>query len=540
MGPALHPWVLTGPWYRWPVPGSPASGRSARPALQKYPAADFVDRFLEEPQRSLVFGDEDFVHVVGDNGSRYGLSKLVRLRTDRRKVFLDTHARFYLIVVELHCDLVGFPNVRREQVCEAGFVVRRRHTVVPASARKAMAEALDALAIASARLQAAREMDDSAKGQFIQQLRALKHRQVADLEAEVAKAEAAVFALVKAHAIETRLQGWVPGETPGIGTWAEVEAAPQCVREEILPLYPLIPDPKIANHSARGRSLWFGVLPSGSADVDPAGNPRFDDRSLYEATCFVRRHVPKCPKTSTRRDCPGELVWSRPSERYQLASQFDLDGTSNRPVTVQLPDLRALEAQAAALGPGEGVGVRMVSPPDSSLEFEVGNDNQPSGGRVEGSSICFFAIPLITIVATFVLRLFLPIVVFLFQLWFLLRLKFCIPPAFSIDAQLGAMIAADIEAGIDVDLEVAARAELYLALGAVHPKVGTELQTQYGANVNLPAKLALDLATDFSADAPPDLAADFPAPKPDAFKTEGRLPALGARLRYYERIKVPG
>lgn len=49
-----------------------------------------------------------------------------------------------------------------------------------------------------------------------------------------------------------------------------------------------------------------------------------------------------------------------------------------------------------------------------------------------GPAICFFSIPLITIIASFVLNLFLPIVVLLFNLWFLLALRFCIPPSFSI------------------------------------------------------------------------------------------------------------
>ena len=43
------------------------------------------------------------------------------------------------------------------------------------------------------------------------------------------------------------------------------------------------------------------------------------------------------------------------------------------------------------------------------------------------SQICSFSIPLITIVATFVFKLFLPVVMFLFGLLFLLKLKFCIP-----------------------------------------------------------------------------------------------------------------
>ena len=68
--------------------------------------------------------------------------------------------------------------------------------------------------------------------------------------------------------------------------------------------------------------------------------------------------------------------------------------------------------------------------------------------------ICFFAIPLITIVAFFVLRLFLPILVFLFNLYFLLAFRFCILPSVSIDAGLDADLKL-LPGGIDVDAAAA-------------------------------------------------------------------------------------
>ncbi len=52
--------------------------------------------------------------------------------------------------------------------------------------------------------------------------------------------------------------------------------------------------------------------------------------------------------------------------------------------------------------------------------------------RITPVQICSFSIPLITIVATFVFKLFLPIVMLVFELWFLLRLKFCIPPSIEV------------------------------------------------------------------------------------------------------------
>ena len=97
-----------------------------------------------------------------------------------------------------------------------------------------------------------------------------------------------------------------------------------------------------------------------------------------------------------------------------------------------MPDFTELAAQAAALPVRKLAPVRVVHP--QSMNFGV-DDGKPSGGSVGSFQICYISIPLITIVAMFVLKLFLPIVVFLFGLFFLLRLKFCIPP--SLDLQAG-------------------------------------------------------------------------------------------------------
>jgi hypothetical protein len=101
-----------------------------------------------------------------------------------------------------------------------------------------------------------------------------------------------------------------------------------------------------------------------------------------------------------------------------------------------MPDLDALAAQAASMpmGAGAGVGpqtrsvafgnpVKFVTPKNSMLQFGVNDAGKAESSGLGGPAICGFAIPLITIVATFVLRLFLPIVVFLFGLWWMLRLR---------------------------------------------------------------------------------------------------------------------
>jgi hypothetical protein len=153
--------------------------------------------------------------------------------------------------------------------------------------------------------------------------------------------------------------------------------------------------------------------------------PRFDDLSLYEIRCFVRRHDPRCPRQHGRRDCHGQVTWSEPVGPYRLAGPLDPRGTAHRPTTIALPD-RASLVEAAKLGAGVG-GVRVASPPDMRVDAPNGTGS---------FQICSFSIPLITIVATFLLRIILPVVVFLFGLWILLALKICIPPSLSLDADL--------------------------------------------------------------------------------------------------------
>ncbi len=71
-------------------------------------------------------------------------------------------------------------------------------------------------------------------------------------------------------------------------------------------------------------TIYFGLVPTGSSDVDDDGHARFDDDSSYEIRCFVRRHKAACPRTGPQCHCP--ITWSDPTEGYQLAPHFDLRG----------------------------------------------------------------------------------------------------------------------------------------------------------------------------------------------------------------------
>jgi hypothetical protein len=504
-----HPWKLVAPWYRWHV--LPQDRRATAPVIQKYETAKFVTEFLADPQHFLRWDDEDWVHstVRGRTrhvpAGRYGAGKRRKLSayrqfpTDMRKLFLDAHKRFYLVVCELHCDVAGFPNASRDAVCEAGFVVRRRTTSVPEPAQRELTHVLTRIGTQTAAL---RELERLAPGLRIAIVPgngngAAPAEQA--LERELATATATLDAerrtlaeLVLSAGVTTALEGWVPiPDRHQLGTWTAVtDETPQATAEEVLPLYSLVPDPTIAHHAGAGHAIWFGIVPTGNADHDDHGLARYDDHTTYEVRCYVRRHKLQCPKRLGRNDCHGELVWSEATQPYRLASHFDLVGTSNRPITIQLPDIPALRAQAQSLPPGAGSPVQMAAPANSTLNS---SGMPPSAGGIGAlPQICSFAIPLITIVATFVLNIFLPVVVFLFGLWELLLLKFCIFPSVKLSAGLKASLDAHIDLDLDASLSFSAQADIAAKLQTDLDKafpspsggggLGTRLSATYGIN----------------------------------------------------------
>jgi hypothetical protein len=483
-----HEWRLVAPWWYWPKaagagPDDRRSVRSSAPALQKYDTPDLVNTFLADPQRRLEF-DEDSDRVAQVILSGPALGGFPEVERGGRKLYLGSHHRQYLVVCSLHCDVPGFPEVARAGVCQAGLVVRRRTTDLPPDAPSQTVRALRRYAAArrrregvEAQIAAARQGGRAGTlrlGMLDARLRSL-------LQAE-GDARAEVRAWAEQAGARRTLEGWVgvgvgpagtgtgtvtgplpacPGQptalTPlaGTGAWQPVDELPEQLAEARFPLYPLVPDPTNPDHDAAGETLYFGVVPTGSADVDLAGNARFDDRSSYEIRCFVRRHRAECPLDGDHCRCP--ITWSAPTESYQLASHYDLEGTANRPTTVQLPDLAQLHADTLRLGPGNTGGVRFQSPPGSGLPFTSKNTEATSQTPATVPEICSFAIPLITIVAMFVLRLFLPIVVFVFQLWFLLLLRFCIPrPSVTVGSGLAGVLER-LGTGLDIDPAEAVR-----------------------------------------------------------------------------------
>jgi hypothetical protein len=519
---AERDWILVGPWYRWRRQAVPA--RETRPVFQKYDTSNPVAAFKTDPQHSLKFTDEDLVHSIITlpdlpplaspmQHLKRRFSNLSRVPSDIRKLYLDAHKRFYLVVCELHTDGPGFPCVDRREVCEAGLVIRRRRTTYPSDAEQEARGIVRDLERASLELARARMEAPPIRLALVRDARANGTGNGNGTAEATTPADDAAMAAISARRDEVqrersrltewadrvgaqqRSEGWVPSTAAdGVGAWRDVGTAPATLTEKAVRLFPLVATEAAAELAADRATLYFGLLPTGSSDTTADGASRFDDRSLYEVRCYVRRHDPRCPKTGKPGDCHGELVWSRPSEPYRLASHFDLAGTGNRPVTVQLPDLRALEAEAASLPVGKAAPFRLQAPADSNLEFDVDAATMQMSNATRGEAICSFAIPLITIVATFVLKLFLPVVVFLFNLWFLLRLKFCIPPSVELTASLDAALAASGNVDLDVGVQAQLRAEFDANFGT---GAGARLTGEY-SNGTL-VQLRHDLAIDASA-----------------------------------------
>ena len=390
MASPRHKWMIVGP--TWAL----ASGQSPRasvPVIQKYDTSDLVNAFLKDPTPYLKFNGEDLVHTVQESSTRVAkFFNLDYVATTTRKLFLDTHKRFYLVVCEVHCDAFGFPAVKRDAICEAGFVIRRYAWRFPGDDTKGTV----ATAFEDARsdgLGGLTELQDQAR------LRG-------GVEVE---------------------QRWVPDpDTDGLGEWTDVATESNKPDEAVYPLYPLIPDPRKTSHPGAGRTIYFGLIPTASTDLDGLGRSHFDDQDVYEIRTFGRQHHFPCPKKGTRNDCSGPLVWSQPTAPYQIAATFDLIGTSYRVVNVKMPHLKTLRAQASKNNIGLRAPVRFNLPKHSGPNIGTPGLPIPGGPKLE-SGICFRNIPLTTIVAMFAYNIFKPIVVNIFRLYYLEPLEFCIP-----------------------------------------------------------------------------------------------------------------
>uniref|UniRef100_UPI003F49150D hypothetical protein n=1 Tax=Cupriavidus yeoncheonensis TaxID=1462994 RepID=UPI003F49150D len=518
-------WRLVGPWYRWPRPALPEDGRVSRPSIQKFAGDDFIQAFLARPQHSLrydavidVVNHYDLVSAVPGGSLAGKLGGLFALNGERkpaqpgeqpfrarlapsslRKLYQPAHDRHYLVTCELHCEEPGFPRVARHKVCQAGFVLRRRRSIVPAGITPAMIEAQVApVRAAEAQmlelLTLAATLDEPASAALKTATRARQQAlankaEVADWAAllslrntQLASKRAALEAWYQSKGIGVQIEGWFPAMQDGrpsklYGAWNALTEVQQLADaadtgELSYPLFPLVPDPRDAAHDAAGRTMYYGTVPTAGIEHDAQGLARFDDQSTYEVRCFVREHQPAPMRVGKKPDCCGPVVWSLATEAFRVAAPFDVLGTANRPITIKMPDLRELAAQAAMRPRGKLSAVRFVQPQHMSPKV---SGNALNGGAMGGEAICSFSIPLITIIAMFVLSLFLPVVVFVFNLWFLLVFRFCIPPEIKFSADVDAALAAT-PPGVDLDADFA------VAVGGVD-QLASQLNALLGSSM---------------------------------------------------------
>ncbi|MGC3992794.1 MAG: hypothetical protein QM779_01470 [Propionicimonas sp.] len=486
--------VFRSPWYDRVREGIDLRAPQAlRPRLQMYDSAQFVKQLLRDPADSVRFGADDVwtypvpatPSVTDSTRLRLATSKLVR--TNLRKLYQPSHQRFYVVVVELFCDVPGLPRAGSHTELTMRFRMRRLNTSLTAKgrpARRVATQLVHALATSQG-------IETSGTAPDVRDVWWADVAWRRRFEAEFADDLAGIGA-------HTDVQEWLVGR-PGRGRWRTVDDADDPVleeeEEETLPMWRLPVRERDADCEAAGtRSLWFGVVPTFSDEhwlaPQPGGRPplpepKLDDHAIYEIECIASQPRPGCPP----------LRWvSTPTEPFRLADPMDPAGTKNRNVTITLPDLRRLAARAGEpQGPG---GVRIVTPPDSQLMVNPFKGIPGSGaGRVgAGAAICTFAIELFFLVAFFLFLLFLPIVVLAFQLWWLLALRFCIPPS------IGFQATAD-----------------FIATG--------KLLADVGADVDMRAAFNISLGNDFTAFAPGDRTPDW-VESLDSAKDPGGTPVL--------------
>jgi hypothetical protein len=441
-GAVVHPMALRSPWYACERSGIDRfDQRAAVPVIQKFDSPEYVRRLLADPSASLKFGPRDvWTFPVPRRAAdpvasfRERLSPYRLASSTLRKLYQPSHGRFYSVAVELFCDTPGLPRPGPDLDVSVGFVVRRLVTTTGTS--QAATDAVQQLVRAASGTLYGAAFPKAGEGvpdtpvdpsaEQVEDLAAIFGVDAGETEEQQArhlKFEEDNRDLIRDAELSRELQAWYVDDA-GVGGWQPVpgpDDPPVAGVELELPMWrvPGAACPGPDGGPGPQRSLWFGAVPTFSGELDADGRPRLDDRSTYVLQCVARRARPGCPPLETR---------SAASRPYRLAAFLDPAGTANQRVHVRMPDFAAVAAQAAQGDPAGGV--VFERPPRSQLpvpkrgEIPTGVLGPPTG---DASESCSFSIELITIVASFVLGLFLPVVVFAFQLWWMLLLKFCWP-----------------------------------------------------------------------------------------------------------------
>lgn len=440
-----EPFTFRAPWYERERGGHTlVDDRAKRPVIQKYDSTRFVEQVTTDPLDSLKFDVEDlFTYPVpvkfpapGTGRERLATSRLVRSKL--RKLYQPNHDRFYVVVAELFCDVPGLPRAGSHRDIEVNFVLRRNQatfTGSPSELRTLSRKLLESLTdsqlknipLATDLAAGTPDVDDLWWANTVYEQLARDH---ADL--------------IEAVGVKIEEQGWLVDAKTGSGRWDKLSAQSETLREQVYPMF-RIPDTAAKCDKARTRSMWFGLVPTYSAEhwKESIGDrdrlvPKLDERAIYHIRTLVTQKRPP-----GQEHCPPKQWWSEPTEPFRLAAPYDPEGTKNRKVSISAPDFRALAARATK-PPGPG-GLTINTPPGSQMKFSPFNIPKSGDGSFADGGICTFAFELFFIIALFLFLMFLPIVVFAFQLWWLLALRFCFP---RLDASM--TILADYFVGVNV------------------------------------------------------------------------------------------
>jgi hypothetical protein len=466
-----HAFAFRAPWYvRERENIGLRDAAALRPAIQMYDSPRFVDQVTTDPRVSLKFTPDDrwsypvpvALSARGPGREKFATHKMVR--TGIRKLYQPNHDRFYLVVAELFCDEPGLPRAGPHRDVTVNFAMRRRHVMIsgPKSSMRRLARDLI--------VDLAKEQHD---GVPVAAVAADDATDVADLWwADVAARErfsqghADLLNAVTGH---VDVQSWLVNSTTGKGRWAVLSDKKPQEAEQTFRMWRL-PDRPDTCAAANTRSLWFGLVPTYSADhwldPDPAAHgrpvPKLDDHAIYELVCSVTQ-----PQPAGQEHCPPKIWWSAPTQPFRLAAAYDPEGTKNRQVSITAPDFRALAARAGQpAGPG---GLAINTPPGSHMNFNPFGSFPPapgSGSTTGGAGVCTFAFELFFIVALFLFLMFLPIVVFVFQLWWMLALRFCF---IRLTGKFSVLTAFFAKPHVDVlaDLQLSANAKALAAMDAI-------------------------------------------------------------------------
>ena len=120
--------------------------------------------------------------------------------------------------------------------------------------------------------------------------------------------------------------GWLVDSTNGTGRWDALSAQPDTVQEQVYPMYRL-PDKVAACDNARTRSLWFGLVPTYSAEhwKDPSPQahgrlvPKLDERAIYHLRTVATQKPAKghehCPRSGGGAYPASRFAWQLPTIR---------------------------------------------------------------------------------------------------------------------------------------------------------------------------------------------------------------------------------